>query len=89
MSRIGKQPIPVPDTVTAAGAPKFLVVNHKRYLVVRMDSSLPNATIRISLLGQNGKVIARLNKTIKANHLVRVMAIAPKVHGFRVAPLAI
>jgi hypothetical protein len=54
-----------------------------------MNSSLGSAKIKIVLLGRNGKVISRLNKTVKANHLVRVMPVAPKVHGFRISPLAI
>ena len=68
---------------------RFVQFHHKRYLAVRMNSSLGSAKIHIVLLGQNGKVIVSLSKTVKANHLVRVMAVTPKVHGFRISPLAI
>jgi hypothetical protein len=51
---------------------KVVTTRNGRVLVVKVQSSKPNATIRIVLVGKNGRTVARLTRTVVTNKAVRV-----------------
>ena len=58
-----------------------------RYLQVKVTGPNKTATIKITLLGKNGKVLKVVTKTVPANKLVRVtgLTISKAVLAARVA----
>jgi hypothetical protein len=57
---------------TSVVSVKVVATRNGRVLVVKVQSAKPLATLRIVLAGKNGKVVAKLTRTVKTNKAVRV-----------------
>jgi len=91
-------PVPTAQATAKAIAPakaakvqlvsaKVLKTRAGRYLQVRVNSASKVAKLRITLIGQNGKVSRVVLRSVATNHTVRVsnLKLAPSVRTVRVA----
>jgi hypothetical protein len=91
-------PVPTAQATAKAVAPakvakvqlvsaKVLKTKVGRYLQVRVNSASKVAKLRITLIGQNGKVSRVVLRSVATNHTVRVsnLKLAPSVRTVRVA----
>jgi hypothetical protein len=58
-----------------------------RWLGMQLKGSTSTTRVKIQLVGQNGKLIGQMIRTVKTGHFVRVMKIGANVRSIRVTPL--
>jgi hypothetical protein len=66
---------------------RIVALKSGRFVVVRVSGSAKTATIRVRLIGANGKVLRTVLRTVSTNHAVRVanLKLGPSVRGIRVS----
>jgi len=68
---------------------RFITVGHTKYLGVKLTSTAKTAQIRITLIGNHGRVIGHVVRTVRTNRLVRIMKVGAKIKSIRVAALSL
>jgi hypothetical protein len=66
---------------------RIVTLKSGRYVNVRVNSANAKATIRLTLIGRNGKVLRTVLRSVNTNHVVRVanLKLGPSVRSIRVA----
>jgi hypothetical protein len=66
---------------------RIVALKTGRFVVVRVNGSAKTATIRLRLIGADGKVLRTVLRTVSTNHAVRVanLKLGPSVRSIRVA----
>jgi hypothetical protein len=65
---------------------RIVTLKSGRYVNVRVNSANAKATIRLTLIGRNGKVLRTVLRSVNTNHVVRVanLKLGPSVRSIRV-----
>lgn len=66
---------------------RIVALKTGRFVVVRVNGSAKTATIRVKLIGADGKVLRTVLRTVATNHAVRIanLKLGHSVHSIRVA----
>jgi hypothetical protein len=79
----------VANTFKAAyvSSARIVALKTGRFVVVRINGSAKTATIRLTLIGADGKVLRTVLRTVAMNHAVRIadLKLGPSVRSIRVA----